>query len=250
MSPVDLVLSQAKASRLARELSAQVGERVDTPQIQAMARVAQTRDPEVLGFVKRFLTVAEERTVRPEALVASLMEAMNFVTRAAGADPLSAVDDPLPPAEASRAVALAEAQAAETRRSLLQECGSAEEAAQLTRRSRQSLERFRRAGRVLALREGNQWRYPRWQFDADAPGGILPGLREVLAELRLSPAGAGYWLVASKPRRSPSGSPFPRDPCQNRPRAFDPSPLPPGPSLRCPPPTRPRTRRKATPSSG
>lgn len=196
MSSTAASLSAEKASRLARELSAQVGERVGPSQIRAMARLAQTRDPEVLGFVEKFLTLTKEKGLRARALVGGLTEAMMAVARASGRDPLSAVDDSLLPApEASRAVALAEAEAAEARRALLAECVGAEEAARLARRSRQALERFRRAGRVLALREGNQWRYPRWQFDPDAPGGAVPGLREVLAELRLSPVGAGYWLT-------------------------------------------------------
>ena len=55
---VELALSPEKASRLARELSAQVGERVGAPQIQTMARVAQIRDPGVLGFVEKFLNLA------------------------------------------------------------------------------------------------------------------------------------------------------------------------------------------------
>ena len=91
-------------------------------------------------------------------------------------------------------MALAEAQATEARLALLRDCLSADDAARLTRRSRQALERLRRLGRVLALREGNQWRYPRWQFDPDAPGGVLPGLAETLEELRLSPVGAAFWL--------------------------------------------------------
>jgi hypothetical protein len=40
----------------------------------------------------------------------------------------------------------------------------------------------------------NQWRYPRWQFDVDAPGGVVPGLAEVLPLLGLSPTGAAFWL--------------------------------------------------------
>lgn len=195
MSRSDLATFNAKASRLARELSAQVGGRAQAPQIRAMVRLARTRDRNVLGFVEKFLTRAGEKTNRPEPLVAGLMEAMDFMTRAGVGDPLSRLDDPLTRAEAARAVSLAEAQAVETRSYLLQECVSADEAGQLTRRSRQSLERFRRARRVLALREGNQWRYPRWQFDADAPGGIVSGLAEVLRELPLSPSGAAYWLT-------------------------------------------------------
>lgn len=195
MGEVGEVLSAAQASKVARAVAEQVGEHVDTPQVHAMAKVAQTRDRGVLRFVEKFLTVAKVKTVRREALVASLTEAMNVVTSAAVDDPLAGLDDPLSLAEASAAVALAEAQATEARRALLRECVNADQAARLTRRSRQSLERFRRAGRLLALREGNQWRYPRWQFDPDARGGIIPSLAEVLAGLRLSPAGAAYWLT-------------------------------------------------------
>jgi hypothetical protein len=185
----DGVLSSAQASKLARDLSN------EPAKVHAIAKIARARDSEILGFVERLLAVAEGKTVRPHALVAGLNEAMKVLTRAAGADPLSAVDDPLPLTEASGAVALAEAQAAETRRVILRECVSAEAAEQLTRRSRQSLERLRRAGRVLALREGNQWRYPRWQFDPDARGGIVPGIGDVLQRLRLSPAGTAHWLT-------------------------------------------------------
>lgn len=193
--PVE-VLSPAQASELKRELAERLGERKEAPRVRVMARVAQTRDPGVLEFVEKFLTLTEKRSVQPEALVAGLTQAMNLVARppAAADDPLSGVDEPLPLGEASAAVALAEAQATETRRALLRECVSADQAARHTLRSRQSLERLRRLGRVLALREGNQWRYPRWQFDPDAPGGIVPGLGQVLAELRLSPLGAGYWI--------------------------------------------------------
>ena len=90
--------------------------------------------------------------------------------------------------------------ATKVRRTLLRASVTAAAAARLTRRSRESLERFRRAGQVIALREGNEWRYPRWQFDVDAPGGIVSGLRRVLRELRLSCAGAAYWLSRRHPR--------------------------------------------------
>lgn len=192
---VQELFSPAQASKLAHELSERVGKPIEAPQVRAMAKVVQTRDPDVLGFVREFLTVAEAKIVRREALVASLTKALNAVTHASADDPLHEVDEPLPLAEASSAVALAEAQATETRRAILRDCLSAERAARLTRRSRQSLERFRRAGRVLALREGNQWLYPRWQFAPDARGGIIGGLQDVLARLRLSPLGAAYWLT-------------------------------------------------------
>jgi len=194
--PVDVedVISPAQASKVAREVSEQVGERVDPPQVQAMARVARTRDVDVLAFVEKFLIAVEAKAARRDALVAGLTQAMEVVTQTHAKDPLARLDDPLPRGEASSAVALAEAQATEARRTLLRECVAADDAVRLTHRSRQSLERLRRAGRVLALREGNQWRYPRWQFDLDAAGGVVPGLDRVLAEVRLSGAGAAYWL--------------------------------------------------------
>ena len=46
----------------------------------------------------------------------------------------------------------------------------------------------------------------RWQFDADAPGGAVPGLAEVLPLLALSPTGAAFWLSQPRPEldgRSP-----------------------------------------------
>ena len=79
-------------------------------------------------------------------------------------------------------------------------CVSAAGSAILTGRSRQSIERLRKAGRLLALRSGNQWLYPRWQFEQDAPGGVVPGLEEVLHHLHLSAAGAAFWLLQPSER--------------------------------------------------
>jgi hypothetical protein len=194
------VLSPAEASRVAQEVSEHVGTTVEAPQVHAMAQVAQTRDPDVLRFVAKFLGTVEAQAVRRKEIVAGLTKAMAVVIEAPLDDPLREVDEALTLTDASASVARAEAEATRTRRALLRESVSAEEAARLTRRSRQSLERFRREGRVLALRERNQWLYPRWQFEADAAGGIVEGLGAVLKELRLSPAGAAYWLSRKHPR--------------------------------------------------
>jgi hypothetical protein len=110
-------------------------------------------------------------------------------------DLLAEVDDPMNKAEAAEALSAAEIEAQTLRQALLRDCISASEAAQTTGRSRQALERLRRANRLIALRTGRQWRYPRWQFDPDAPGGILPGLGQVISDLQLSPAGAAWWLL-------------------------------------------------------
>jgi hypothetical protein len=117
-------------------------------------------------------------------------------------DPLAEVDGPFDAADAAESVALAEVEAQAARDLILRECISVGDAADLTGRSRQALERLRRAGRLLALRTGAQWRYPRWQFDPDAPGGVLPSLDEVLRELALSPVGAAFWLLQPAARLS------------------------------------------------
>jgi Helix-turn-helix domain len=114
-------------------------------------------------------------------------------------DPLAQVDGPLEPLDAFQALYGAAEDSQEIRGQLLRDSISAAEAAELTGRSRQALERQRRQGRLLALRLSNQWRYPRWQFDVDAPGGIVPGLAEVLPLLGLSPTGAAFWLSRSCP---------------------------------------------------
>jgi hypothetical protein len=134
------------------------------------------------------------------AVDAGLTEALDAIlSRARHVDPLADFDAPLSSANAAREVALAETEAAARRQVLLRETVSAQDAARLTKRSRQSLERFRRQGRVIALREGNQWRYPRWQFDPDQSGGLVPGIAESATALHLSPVGTAYWFVRRHP---------------------------------------------------
>lgn len=110
-------------------------------------------------------------------------------------DPLARVDEPMSAAEAAQELVLAEREAQRNRELVLEDSVNSTEAAALTHRSRQVIEGLRRAGRLLALWEGNQWRYPRWQFEPEAPGGVIPRLDEVLRELDLSPAGAALWLL-------------------------------------------------------
>lgn len=123
----------------------------------------------------------------------------------ASSDPLAEVDDPMSTSEAVEALLWAEGEIQLNRRLLLEDSVSVAEAAELTGRSRQILERLRRDGRLLALRTGSQWRYPRWQFESDAPGGILPGLEDVIRNLHLSPGGVAFWLL--KPTERLGGLP-------------------------------------------
>jgi hypothetical protein len=90
-------------------------------------------------------------------------------------DPLADVDEPMDAAEIAQELSLAEKEAQAAREEILRDSISLAEAARLTGRSRQELERLRRDGRLLALRGGRQWLYPHWQFDPNAPDGVLPG---------------------------------------------------------------------------
>ncbi len=72
-------------------------------------------------------------------------------------------------------------------------------ACNLAGRSRQQIEAYRRAGRLIALKAGGRWRYPLWQFDRDSETGLLPGLSDTIKQLHLSPAGAAFWLTRPCP---------------------------------------------------
>jgi hypothetical protein len=121
------------------------------------------------------------------------------------ADPLAAVDDPLDADGAAESIALAEVESQALRETILKDCIDAAEAGKLTGRSRQALERLRREGRLLALRVSSRWRYPRWQFDPDTPGGVVPGIAEVLSEISLSLTAAAFWFL--QPSEALSGHP-------------------------------------------
>ncbi|NJL29353.1 MAG: helix-turn-helix domain-containing protein [Thermoanaerobaculia bacterium] len=108
------------------------------------------------------------------------------------------IDAPLDAEEAAATMAFAEVEAGATRLAILRDSIGAEEVAALTGLSRQAIERLRREGRLLALRVGSQWRYPRWQLGPDSPGGIVPALDTVLGHLALSPIGAAIWLMTPR----------------------------------------------------
>jgi len=110
-------------------------------------------------------------------------------------DSLAAVDEPFETADLAESIARTEMEGWAVREEILRDSVNVSEAARQTGRSRQAIERLRRAGRLLGLRVGAQWRYPGWQFSTDSPGGVVPGLEEVLRALALSPTGAAFWLL-------------------------------------------------------
>ncbi|MCP4664458.1 MAG: helix-turn-helix domain-containing protein [bacterium] len=162
--------------------------------VQAAGRLTKEEFALVTELLR--LDTDEVGIERRRAMAEGLREAIRQYLSQPPADPLADVDAPIAPREAVAATVWADLEARTNRLRLLRDCVSAEEAGRLTGRSRQAIERQRRAGRMVALRVGRRWRYPVWQLDADASGGVVLGLAEVLEHLRLSPAGAAWWLTA------------------------------------------------------
>jgi hypothetical protein len=177
-----------------REASVRLG--ISQARLKMAVRASQALSQEELAVVNSLLDLASAGTSmeKRSSLSHGLVSAIKTFQEARS-DPFAEVDDPMSPSEAVEALLEAETQIQTNLEILLKDSVSAAEAAALIGRSRQSIERLRRDDRVLALRSGNQWRYPRWQFEPAATGGVLPGLEKVLRNLQLSPAGAAFWLL-------------------------------------------------------
>jgi hypothetical protein len=177
-----------------REASIRFG--IPQDRLQTGVRASRDLSKDELQVVASLVDIANAGTPmkKRSSLSRGILSAIKTVQEARN-DPFAEVDDPMSPEEAVEALLWAESEMQANREILLKDSISAAEAATLIGRSRQSVERLRRDGRLLALRAGSQWRYPRWQFEPDAPGGVLPGLEEVVKNLQLSPAGAAFWLL-------------------------------------------------------
>ncbi len=192
-SSARLTDSKAVADFL-HEASIRLG--ISRDRLTTAVRASQALSKDELEVVTSLVDFAQTGAPlkKRSAVSRGLVRAINTLQQA-GNDPFAEVDEPMDEAEAAAEVARAEAESQAHREAILKQCISAAKAAEVTGRSRQALERLRREGRLLALRGGNQWRYPRWQFEPDAPGGILPGLEEVLRILDFSPMGTAFWLL-------------------------------------------------------
>ena len=159
--------------------------------------IAATRlEPRVFGIIEAIVQANQDETQeqRLKQSAEALREALvNIVS--SRKDPFAEIDDGISRRELLIGQIMAELEGGRLHEQLFAESISVDEAADLIHRSRQALERRRREGKLLALKMKNQWRYPKWQFDPGSPGGVLPGLGEVLAELELSPTGAAAWLT-------------------------------------------------------
>jgi hypothetical protein len=166
--------------------------------LDAVEAVRALEEPEfrIVETLARLARTTPRSLAVRTALSAGLRrELERWWTSASEADPLAAVDRRLELREAAAASLWADATAELNRARLLDESVSSREAAAITNRSRQAIERQRRRGNLLALPVGREWRYPKWQFDLDSPRGVVPGLSAVIRNLHLSPFGTARWLT-------------------------------------------------------
>lgn len=179
------------------ELSARFG--IPAGPLKVAVQTAQQLPAETIDGVARWVNaLAGVDAKRRQEWVVSIASALEAMAKGSE-DPLEAVDERMTLTERVRAHVQADHDVDASRRIVLSESVSAEEAVEKSGRSRQNLEAMRRKGQALALRVGSQWRYPIWQFDRDGVGGIVSGIREVLAALRMSAAGAALWLMQPSP---------------------------------------------------
>ncbi len=182
------------------ESSARLG--VNAARLRIAVEAAQSLEEpefEVVRELVRLSSGTPQPLERRREMSAGLCEALERLwSRVPEQDPLADVDEPLNPKEAASVLLWADATVRLNRARLLADCISASQAGQITNRSRQAVERQRREGRLVALRAGRQWRYPKWQFDIDGPGGLVAGLDVVVRSLRLSPHASALWLTTPK----------------------------------------------------
>ena len=144
---------------------------------------------QLIEVLLRNSSTAEDSRLALDALVSALEAGADLKE-----DPLAQVNQSSSE-EITRRLFEAEYASRKRREDLLAHCIGAEEAARITGASRQNIERLRKQGKIIAIRVGARWRYPRWQFDPDYPSGVIPGIGETLGHLHLSPSGTAAWLL-------------------------------------------------------
>ncbi len=81
------------------------------------------------------------------------------------------------------------------RRDLLKDAITAPQVAKLLGTSRQTPHDRARSGTLLGVQDRGAWYFPLWQFDAEGPDGVIPGLPVVLDALAVSPLAKVSWLT-------------------------------------------------------
>ncbi len=209
---------KAPAKRLVRKPKQPVRQKQHTPHIFSTAKLETIRDMSTrLSMPANRIEVIIAAALLEKDLFKSLTRLIEVLLRsktspessrmaldalvAALQSNTSPEEDPLAQVDRSkhemvtRGFFEAELASSKRREDLLAHCIGAEEAARITGASRQNIERLRKQGKIIAIRVGARWRYPRWQFDPDYPSGVIPGIGETLGHLHLSPSGTAAWLL-------------------------------------------------------
>ncbi len=85
------------------------------------------------------------------------------------------------------------------RKRLLKDSLTTAEVTSLLDVSRQTPHDRAKQHRLLAIEDKGQLRFPRWQFDANTPSGVVEGLPDVLQALAVSPIAQARWLTRGSP---------------------------------------------------
>lgn len=86
-----------------------------------------------------------------------------------------------------------------TRREVLGGALAVRDVAKLLGKSRQAIHDRAKRNMLLGINDGGQLRFPLWQFDADAPNDVVPGLPKVLTALHVPPFVKATWLQRPNP---------------------------------------------------
>ncbi len=86
-----------------------------------------------------------------------------------------------------------------SRQELLAGAFTAPQVAKVLGSTRQTPHDRRSRGELLALKEDGVWLFPAWQFDAEGPDRVLPGLPRVLRALAVSDPAKIRWLAKPHP---------------------------------------------------
>jgi hypothetical protein len=85
------------------------------------------------------------------------------------------------------------------RRELIERSIGRDEAARVLGVTPQAVSDAIKRGRLIGLKEGREWRLPRWQFSADQPRGVLHGLRELIEVFPAGIVALSRWAQTDSP---------------------------------------------------
>jgi len=88
---------------------------------------------------------------------------------------------------------------ASLRARILAEALSSDQVRTYIDRSRPTINKMAKEGTLLAIADGRNLRFPKWQFSAATEDGLLPGLHSVLAVMDASAFRKAAWFITNNP---------------------------------------------------